>query len=141
MMNILFNEEEILFIAMQDAFNEIDNALFKDHYELAQETHYSPLDWRKFLADPRVVDWFDQETQFITQAKYRKLLKDLSSDSKSTGTAQIMNSLQNAMKVQGKKDEGPIFIYTYVPLNDQELHAKNVKTVDANLQPTDIFKK
>ena len=140
MMNIAFKDEEILFHEMQKVFNRIENALYKDHYELAAETSYSALEWRTFLSDSRIADWFQQETIFIQQAKYRKLLQDLSSNTKSTGLPQLMNSLQNSINAATPKDNGPIFVYTYVPLNDEEKHAPNVKTVDKNLQPTDIFR-
>ena len=38
---------------------------------------------------------------------------------------QLLNTLLNQTKTSDKK-EGPVFIYTQVPLNDQELRARNV---------------
>jgi hypothetical protein len=61
----------------------------------------------------------------LKKSQVSKLLSEAST-SRSTGQAQLLNTLLNQTKVSEKK-EGPVFIYTRIPLNDQELGAENVR--------------
>ena len=125
MMNLIFDDSEVLFDEMQKEWNTKEDAFFKDHYQLSENSNYNSTSWRKFLAHPLVADWIYEETKVIQQATYRKLLKNIDSNSRSTGLPQLLNSLTDQMK-EDSVATGPIFIYTYVPLNEEEKHANNI---------------
>lgn len=128
-MNIQFNENEIEMQQLQEVFNELgEDALYYSHYELAQATEFSVNDWKMFLTDPRVQDYLELELNLTQQTAVRKMMRDID-QSRSTGQAQLLNTLVNQTN-QSKKKEGPIFIYTYVPLNKEEEHAPNVQTAE-----------
>jgi len=140
-MDILFEDEDILMRQMQDAFNEIPDALYKDHYELAKTNSFSATSWKNFLTHPKVADWLAEEMRLVAQTKLRLLLKDIDSDTKSTGLAQLINTIGNHVDGnESKKDSGPVFIYAFIPLNSQEEHAPNVR-IEKNIKLEDIIKK
>jgi len=140
-MDILFDDEELLMRQMQDAFNEIPDALYKDHYELAKVTTFSATSWKNFLTHPKVADWLTEEMKLVAQTKLRLLLKDIDSDTKSTGLAQLINTIGNHVDgTEDKKDTGPVFVYAFIPLNPQEEHAPNVR-ISENIKLEDIIKK
>ena len=119
-------EKEELFCELQEAFNNIEpEALQMTHYELAERSGDSPISWKKFLLDPRVSAYITEELDMLKKSQVSKLLSEAST-SRSTGQAQLLNTLLNQTKVSEKK-EGPVFIYTRIPLNDQELGAENVR--------------
>lgn len=119
-------EKEKLFCELQEAFNNIGpEALQMTHYELAERSGDSPISWKKFLLDPRVGAYISEELDMLKKYQVSKLLNEAST-SKSTGQAQLLNTLLNQTKVSEKK-EGPVFIYTRIPLNEQELGAENVR--------------
>lgn len=125
-LDITFKEHEKLFIEMQDLFNNIgENALYMTHYELADATEISPIDWKRFLTDPRVSILISQEFEMIKKSKVALMLRNVESN-KNTGQAQLLNTLLNQTKKEDKK-EGPVFIYTQIPLNKEELQATNVR--------------
>lgn len=125
-LDITFKEHEKLFIEMQDLFNNIgENALYMTHYELADATEISPIDWKRFLTDPRVSILINQEFEMIKKSKVALMLRNVESN-KNTGQAQLLNTLLNQTKKEDKK-EGPVFIYTQIPLNKEELQATNVR--------------
>ena len=51
-------------------------------------------------------------------------------DSNSVGQSQLINAL-GKLDEKATKKEGPVFIYSYVPLNDEQKYAPNVRTVNA----------
>ena len=119
-------EKEELFCELQEEFNNIGpDALQMTHYELAERSGDSPISWKKFLLDPRVSAYITEELDILKNSQVSKLLSE-SSTSRSPGQAQLLNTLLNQTKVSEKK-EGPVFIYTRIPLNDQELGAQNVR--------------
>ena len=119
-------EKEKLFCELQEEFNNIGpDALQMTHYELAERSGDSPISWKKFLLDPRVSAYITEELDMLKKSQVSKLLSEAST-SRSTGQAQLLNTLLNQTKVSEKK-EGPVFIYTRIPLNDQELGAQNVR--------------
>lgn len=123
--DIQFKEDETELIALQDQFNTIgQRALFMTHYELSELSGDSPIAWKKFLVDPRVAAFISEEMRLLEQTKAAVMLSTVDTN-KNTGQAQLINTLLNRNKVNEKK-EGPVFIYTQVPLNDQEQHARNV---------------
>lgn len=125
-LDITFKEHEKLFTEMQELFNNIgENALYMTHYELADATEISPIDWKRFLTDPRVSILINQEFEMIKKSKVALMLRNVESN-KNTGQAQLLNTLLNQTKKEDKK-EGPVFIYTQIPLNKEELQATNVR--------------
>lgn len=124
-MSIPFKEEETTFITLQTLFNGIgEEALYMSHYELAAMTGESPINWKHFLMDPRVAAFIAEELEMLKKAKVAVMLKDVDTN-KNTGQAQLLNTLLNQTKTEDKKD-GPVFIYTQIPLNSEEKYAKNV---------------
>ena len=127
MMDIKFRSDEEMFTELQDLMNGIgQNALYMSHYELAEQTGMSPISWKKFLLDPRVAAFISEEMDLLKRAKVSTMLSTVDTN-KNTGQAQLLNTLLNQTKNTNRK-EGPVFIYTHIPLNRQEEHAPNVAT-------------
>lgn len=138
MMDIKFNEGEDDMKDMQDLMNEIgQQALFMNHYELSAKTEISPIQWKKFLTDVRVAAFIAEELELLKKSKVAVMLKDVDTN-KNTGQAQLLNTLLNQTK-QNDKKEGPVFIYTQIPLNEAEQHAENVVMVDG-IDPFENYK-
>lgn len=124
-MDIPFREDEQEFKDLQELFNSVgQGALFMTHYELADRTGESPIAWKQFLMDPRVAAFTVEEMDMLKKAKVATMLNTVDTN-KNTGQAQLLNTLLNQTKGNDKK-EGPVFIYTQIPLNEEEAHAKNV---------------
>lgn len=124
-MDIKFNDNEKEFVELQDAFNLIgEEALYMNHYELAERSGDSPIAWKHFLMDPRVTAFTAEELDMLKKSKVAVMLRSADTN-KVTGQAQLLNTLLNQTK-QSDKKEGPVFIYTQIPLNEQEQHASNV---------------
>lgn len=101
--------------------------LFLTHYELATTTEINDSNlWKRFLTDPKVVDWIQTELTLFNQAQQRKLFKNATTDYRSTGAAQMITALGKSLEHSTIKD-GPVFIYSYVPLNDKEEAAVGVR--------------
>mgnify|MGYP006367490505 CR=1 FL=1 len=129
--DINFKEDETVFKDLQDLFNSIgQEALFLSHYELAERTGESPIDWKNFLMDPRVSAFVNEEMDMLKKAKVAVMLNTVDTN-KNTGQAQLLNTLLNQTKSEERK-EGPVFIYTHVPLNKQEMGAGNVREYEDN---------
>lgn len=110
-------------------------AISMNHYDLAKITAIKDVQlWKLFLTDPEVSAYIDQEASILAQAELRKLTADVS-DSRSVGQAQLINAMGKIAETKTTK-EGPIFIYTYVPLANSQMKADNV-----NLLDRDIFEK
>lgn len=138
MMDIKFNEGEDDMKDMQDLMNAIgQQALFMNHYELSAKTEISPIQWKKFLTDVRVAAFIAEELELLKKSKVAIMLKDVDTN-KNTGQAQLLNTLLNQTK-QNNKKEGPVFIYTQIPLNEAEQHAENVVMVDG-IDPFENYK-
>lgn len=124
-MDIPFKEEEKQFIDLQELFNTIgQEALYMTHYELSERTGESPISWKKFIMDPRVSAFIAEEMAMLEKVKAAVMLNTVDTN-KNTGQAQLLNTLLNRSKSSDRK-EGPVFIYTQVPLNNQEQKARNV---------------
>lgn len=138
MMDIKFNDGEDDMKDMQDLMNEIgQQALFMNHYELSAKTEISPIQWKKFLTDVRVAAFIAEELELLKKSKVAVMLKDVDTN-KNTGQAQLLNTLLNQTK-QNDKKEGPVFIYTQIPLNEAEQHAENVVMIDG-IDPFENYK-
>ena len=121
------------FYEMQEFFNENEPAIFyKTHYEIARMPDApasNPQEWKNFLTEGRVAEYVNQELQLLQQTEMRKLLENISSKSRSVGTAQTLTAMIKSIESNAVK-EGPIFIYTYVPLTEEEMNALNVVVLD-----------
>lgn len=119
-------------------------AISMNHYDLARITTVQDVSlWKKFLTDPEVSAYIEQEAAILAQTELRKLAQDVS-DSRSVGQAQLINAMSKLTDTKTTK-EGPIFIYTYVPLSANQLQAENVVVEDHDLfvkpiteEPTEV---
>lgn len=104
--------------------------LYLSHYDLAQETFCNdPQLWKMFLIDPRIADYIDSEMAIVRNATINKMVSK-AADSNSVGQSQLLNTLGKLAESSSKK-EGPAFIYCYVPLNQEQKYAPNVRKVNA----------
>jgi hypothetical protein len=121
---------------MQNQFNSIgQDALYMSHYELAKESSFNATDWKDFITEPHVADYITQELRILKQVELSKVLKNISSNAKSVGTAQLLSALTRALEGEQVKS-GPAFIYCYIPLTQNEMAAPNVRIL-----PNDPFRR
>lgn len=114
------------FAACKREFIELgEHALYLNHYQLAAETHIKdPIIWKIFLTDPQIADYVSSEMNLIRTAAINNIIHK-APNSKSVGQAQLINSLVKIDEAVSNKT-GPVFIYTYVPLNAEQKYAPNV---------------
>lgn len=106
-----------------------EEGLYMNHYQLAQHTIINdPLQWKAFLTDPKAVDYISTEMNIIRNAAINDMVHK-APNSNSVGQSQLINAL-GKLDEKATKKEGPIFIYTYVPLNNEQKYAPNVRTLD-----------
>lgn len=112
-------------------------ALTMSHYDLAEEVEGTTKDeWRDFLNEADVAEYIKNEMRIISDSIQKRMITDIiAGGDKSVGRAQIINTLDKINDEVAKKD-GPIFIYTYVPLDAQQEQAENTIKLDK-----DIFKR
>lgn len=135
-LDIDFEPEETDMIGMLDAYNKIGyDAFYKDHYALSAYSDYSPIEWKKFLQDPRIAAFVAEETEILMKNKALTMLKTVDTN-RNAGQAQLLSTLLNQTKKEQTK-EGPVFIYTYIPLNDNEKKARNVNFYESKY--SDIY--
>lgn len=132
-MQIYFAEDEEDFKDCQEEFNRLEpeDALFMSHYELAAETGVPADIWKKFLMHHAVAEWINSEMEMFKKSQMKKLIKKATTESKSVGTAQMINAIGKTMDDTARKD-GPVFVYCYIPLNADEQHAPNVRMLSAD---------
>lgn len=107
-------------------------AISMNHYDLARATAINDVQlWKMFLTDPEVSAYIDQEANILAQAGLRKLTSDVA-DSRSVGQAQLINAMGKVAETKSNK-EGPIFIYTYVPLTASQSKAGNVVSLEKDV--------
>lgn len=125
-------DKENMFIAFKILGQE---ALAMNHYELeaCSDSDYSAEEWKLFLSETDVQEFIKKEMDIIRASQMNKIVQE-SSDSKSVAKAQLLSALQK-MDTEDEKADGPIFIYCYVPLNDEQKNAPNVLEVDEFGQP------
>lgn len=110
------------------------DALKANHYSLALLTPTSdPEIWKEFLMEQDVNDYINQETALLQSAEFRKILLNTERDN-SAGRAQLINAMMSVNNKQQKKD-GPVVIYSYIPLNEQQQKANNIE-----INKKDVFK-
>ena len=94
-MDIQFRTDEERFIELQDLYNGVGyDALYMTHYELAEQTGTSPIDWKQFLMDPRVTAFVAEEIDMLKKSKVALMLKDVETN-KNTGQSQLLNTSLN----------------------------------------------
>lgn len=100
-------------------------------YELARNTdEKDPQVWKQFLMDPKISDYISSEMTLIRTATMNKMVNN-AADSNSVGQSQLLNALSKLDEKEQIKD-GPTFIYSYVPLNNEQKEAPNVRTVNTD---------
>ena len=132
-MNFEFEDEGLA--ACQEEFNRLnpEERLYMTHYDLSRETGVDDSQlWKRFLMETRVSNWIDQEITLIKSTTLRKMIKNADSNERSYGAAQMLNALNKSFDTDTTK-EGPLFIYTYVPLNEREQGAPNTQRADRDL--------
>ena len=118
--------DDEVFNELQDYFNTgLPGTLYLSHYELSADSGHSAAAWKQFLTTPAVTDYITQELILLKRSEFQKVLKDISTKSRSVGTAQLLSALDKAMAGDTAK-EGPAFVYCYIPLHEDEQHAPNV---------------
>jgi hypothetical protein len=112
-----------------------------NHYEFFKETGKFSVDiWRTFLTLPTVEEWFDQERNLLQSTELAKLTTNIKNNS--VGQAQLISAytrFQNENKQTA--NTGPIFIYSYVPLNQEQRHAPNTQELKEDIffvPPTEL---
>ena len=128
-MEIKFNDPRME--ELRDLFNSIgaQDAIFMNHYTLAEQTGQSPEDWKRFLQDPQVSTWIAGELELFKEYQLKQMIRNATDNEKSVGAAQMMNSLTKAM-AEGKKKEGPTIIYTHVPLTPPQKDGSTVQHIE-----------
>ncbi len=118
---------------MWEAFKALgQNGLKANHYDLALQTAITdPAKWKEFLMEQDVNDYVNQETVLLQSAEFRKILLNTDRDN-SAGRAQLINAMMSVSNRQQKKD-GPVIIYSYVPLNEQQKKAGNIQINDKDI--------
>lgn len=105
------------------------DALKANHYTLAASTPITDAAiWKEFLMEADVNDYINQETAILQQAEFRSILLNTARDN-SAGRAQLINAMMSVNQRQNKK-EGPVVIYSYIPLNEQQMKAPNIEIND-----------
>lgn len=95
--------------------------------------NYSAKEWKEFLTDPQIMEMLNTDFVLAQKAKLWALVNDLGPDTKSTGIAQLITTLNNNLNKEiDKKQDGPAIIYTFVPLNKQEQQSPNVRMLKHN---------
>jgi hypothetical protein len=90
--------------------------------------------WKTFITDPRVSEYISQEIRLVQQVETNKLLRGIAGKANSVGVGQTLNALLKMAESTSVK-EGPIFVYSYIPLSEEELNAPSV-----NILPDDPFR-
>ena len=70
----------------------------------------------------------NQETLILQQAEFRNILLNTQRDN-SAGRAQSINAMMS-VSTKNQKKEGPVVIYSYIPLNEQQQKADNINMLD-----------
>ena len=134
----IFSEHDSLY-PLQEAWNALDpeQAITYSHYDLAKETDYSEEEWKVFLSDGKVAKFLEVEVELFKQAQMRKLIARATTNDKSVGTAQMLNAIGKSM--EDDQVESNFFIYSHVPLTENETHAPMVRQENDWVPPVQII--
>lgn len=118
---------ELQYKNCKEAFVKLKEEAFNlNHYQLAEMTEINdPLLWREFLMDSRTIEYVSSEMMLIRNAAINYMVQK-APNSNSVGQSQLINALQKIEETASKK-EGPAFIYCFVPLNEAQNNAPNVR--------------
>lgn len=106
------------------------DALTMNHYDLAEATEVSdPNKWKDFLLEQDVRNYIQIEMEIVRATEMNKFITNVSDNSRSVGQAQLMTALEKVKQTSSTKD-GPVFIYTYVPLSAEQEQAENVQKLN-----------
>ena len=131
----LFDKSEEKFRLMAKDFNNIykrypeeitDFGYIQLHKHQSSEVDFTVMDWRQFYLDRRVKNWYRQELEINLQQNLQKISKTAGSD-KSTATQQTLATLMKYNEESSSGDNTKIFVYTHIPLTEEEEHLDNVK--------------
>lgn len=105
---------------------EAPESISWNHYELAAKTElHDIIVWKSFLQLPDVMEWLNEERNILQHYELSKLTQDVS-NSRSVGQAQLINAVEKITAANRvNNNTGPIFIYTYIPLNEAQKAAPN----------------
>lgn len=104
------------------------------HYDLAEHSDIEdPEAWKRFILDPRIQGWLDEELSIHIKSQVFKLVED-SDSNRSTAVVQTLNSFLNFLEKRqvDPANMGPAYIYTFVPLTTDEQYASNVRILTHN---------
>lgn len=86
-------------------------------------------DWKQFLMDNRVQAWINEELYIMMRTKQMSLLEQLGND-RSTATVQALTALMKSTSDESNKiDDGKIFIFSFMPLTEEEERLNNAQTL------------
>ena len=107
--------------------NNAPESISWNHYDLAEYTEIKNITvWKAFLLEATVQEWLEEERTILQQYELSKLTRDVA-NSRSVGQAQLINSMEKLNSAnRNKTTSGPIFVYTYIPLNAEQRAAPNV---------------
>ena len=119
------------------------NTLCKKFYPKIISWNYSDLfrnsldprikltDWKMFILDSRVRNWLNDEIYLMNKQKQVELLNKLGADH-STATVQALSTIIKANENEDDRiDDSKIYIYSFMPLTDQERRLNNVNILGA----------
>lgn len=104
------------------------------HFDLADASEIEDVEaWKRFILDPRVQGWLDEELGIHIKSQVFKLL-EASDSNRSTAVVQTLNSFLNYLEKRqvDPSNMGPAHIYSFVPLTTDEQYASNVKVLTHN---------
>lgn len=104
---------------------------YPDLYKHSKDKELTITDWKLFILDSRVRTWINDEIYLINKTKQVELLNRVGTDH-STATVQALTSLMKANEDEDNRiDDSKIFIYSFMPLTDQERRLNNVNYLRA----------
>ena len=118
---------------MLEIFKDLGpDAITLSHYDLAEQTEIrDPEQWKQFLMEPEVKRWIESEVTIMQDTELKRLVKG-AAKSKSMGQAQLINAFSKLNEKTDSK-EGPIIIYSFVPLNENQKATSNINILDKNI--------
>ena len=116
---------------LQEMFNAHDpeTAIFMSHYQLANATGVEAARWKDFLLHPAVATWIKQEIELFKQHQLKQMIRTATDNDRSVGAAQMINSLTKTLD-QGTMKDGPVIIYTHVPMTEAQKKGTTVQTIE-----------
>ena len=129
--DLKFRDMEKVFI---EQYEKNKNAIAMDHYEIwnAVGQLFLPADWKEFRMDIRVDSWYETEMRLAIKAGAIKTLQRIAKEgNKSTADVQALNQfLAQIDKTKNEAIGDKIFVYGFIPLNESEANAPNVRIIE-----------